>query len=393
MQLSTSVQTATVRIPVKTLDPAPREAKRSQGRQVGAVVLLSLVLCSLADHAVAHWLGLSHTSPWSTAEAAYRRIGPQRGPQVLCAGSSMLVSGLAWPDVAESLGQGIETWTVAGSSPEVWEVFQKQTRVSNTTIIGISIYDLNEMRLAPERASFVPLSVTIKDLWSSRAAPDLRQRILAQYAMSYVQVPFPTAGEADKVLVALRSKAANLFGKQASLQEHEGVVVERKGVLDVEDAAMSVSDWPTGHLLRRLDALRDENHGKQEFVDGPKHLAFRRLLLRAQQQGRLIVVILPISQAYIDTFLDAKTVAAFEKALSEDIAMAPNATLVRLDQVPGISNNKYFFDLVHLNSSGRKLVTPVFLKEVKEDTIKRKSFSSSALTLNSQGTSEDRTLK
>lgn len=390
MQLGSFVPTARLPVFTKIFRSGPRDAQHSGGRHLAWVIFLSLVLCAVADHALAHWLGLQRSAPWTRANAVYRRIGPQSGPQVFCAGSSLLVSGLSWPEVSESLDQGIENWTVAGSSPEVWEVFQQQKRNSNTTIIGVSVYDLNEMRLTPERASFVPLSVTVADLWASQTDPDLRSRVVTQYALSYVRLPYPTAGDADKVLEGLRSKAATLLGREASLQEHEGVVVEKKGVLDVEDASMNVSDWSSGQVLRRLEALRAENHGAQEFFHGPKRQAFRRMLLRAQQQGRVIVVVLPLSQYYIDTFLDQGSIAAFEKALSEEMAAAPQATLVRLDQVPGISNNMYFFDLVHLNSSGRRMLTAVFLKEVNEGASKTKRHNSLAFTSNLQSSIDDR---
>ena len=364
---------------MKVVDQGAGEARPASGKRLAAIALLGLVLSSVANHALAHWLGLSRTAPWTGASAVYRRIGPQSGPQVFCAGSSLLVSGLSWPKVSESLGQGIENWTVAGSSPEVWEVFQQQTRVSTTTIIGVSVYDLNEMRLTPERASFVPLSMTASDLWSSRTDPDLRHRILTQYAMSYVRVLYPMAGDADKVLVGIRTKAADLLGQGASLQQHEGVVVERNGVLDVEDAMTSLSDWSSGRVLRRVEALRAENHGAHEFFNGPKGRAFRRVLLRAQQQGRVIVVVLPVSPYYADAFLDKTSAAAFERALGGYMATTPQATFVRLDRMPGISDNKYFLDLVHLNSSGRRMVTQVFLKEVNPGAFTAKSRPSFAM--------------
>jgi hypothetical protein len=389
MQLGLFVPTARLAVPTKIFRSGPGDAQHSRGRQLAWVVFLSLALCAVADHALAHWLGLPRSAPWTRANAVYRRIGPQNGPQVFCAGSSLLVSGLSWPQVSESLGQGIENWTIAGSSPEVWEVFQQQKRNSNTTIIGVSAYDLNEMRLTPERASFVPLTMTVADLWASQTDPDLRSRIVTQYGLSYLRVLYPTAGDADKVLEGLRSKAANLLGRQASLQEREGVVVERNGVLEVEDASMNVSDWDSGRVLRRLDALRAENHGAQEFFKGPKRQAFRRMLLRAQQQGRVIVVVLPLSRYYIDTFLDQGSIADFEKALGEEMAAAPKATLVRLDQIPGISNNMYFIDLVHLNSSGRRMLTPVFLKEVNEG-ISKTNRHSLAFTSNLQSSIADR---
>ena len=348
------------------------EKRFSSGKQLATVAVLSVILSSAAHHAVAHWLGFSRNAPWARADAVYRRIGPQSGPQVFCAGSSLLVSGLSWPEIAQSLGRGIENWTVAGSSPEVWEVFQQQKRIGDTTVIGVSVYDLNEMRLTPERASFVPLTSTIADLWASGTDTELRHRILTQYAMRYVRVLYPMAGDVDKVLVAVRSKVADLMGQQARLQEHEGVVVEKNGVLDVEDAATNPSQWSAAHVLRRLEALSAENHGTHQFFNGPKSRALRRVLLRARQHGHVIVVILPVSQYYLDAFLDKPSLAAFEKALTEDMRAAPTATVVRLDHIPGISNNKFFLDLVHLNSSGRRMVTPVFLEEVKEDASRPK---------------------
>jgi hypothetical protein len=359
--------------------PPKKDAESSRGRHLAGIVFLSLALCSVANHCLAYWLGLPRNTSWTRAEAVYRRIGPQNGQQVFCAGSSLLVSGLSWPEVSESFGQGIENWTAAGSSPEIWEVLQQQPRNSNTTIVGVSAYDLNEMRLAPERARFVPLTQSVRDLWASRTRPELRHRILSQYGIMYIRNLYPTAGDADKVLVGLRSKAADLLGQQASLQQHEGVVIEKDGVLGVEDAMTSLRDWSSARVLRRLEALRAENHGSHEFFDGPKSRALRRVLLRAQQQGRVIVVVLPVSQYYADAFLDQASIAAFEEVLRDDMAVAPDASLVRLDRVPGISENEYFLDLVHLNSSGRRMVTPVFLKEENEGASKAKPHRSLAM--------------
>jgi len=384
-------KTTTAELPVTVISAGP-ELPRPSLKKLGLIVLLGVVLSSAANHALAHWLGLSRTAPWARAEAVYRRIGPQSGPQIFCAGSSLLVSGLSWPEVSDSLGQGVENWTVAGSSPEVWEVFQQQSRASNLTIIGISVYDLNEMRLTPERANFVPLGATMADMWSSRTDSDLRHRILNQYAISYVRVLYPLAGDADKVLIEVRTKAADLLGQKASLQEREGIVVEKKGVLDVQDTSTSLGDWSSARVLRRLEALRAENHGIHLFSAGPKNRALRRVLLRAQQQGRVIVVVLPVSRYYADAFLNQSSLNVFEQSLRQDMASTPEATLVRLDQVPGISDNKYFFDLVHLNSSGRQMATQLFLKEVNKSASTVRAQGSVAMrVLSPAGNKADRT--
>jgi hypothetical protein len=340
------------------------EERTSNGKRLALISLLCVLLSSGLNHVLARWLGVSRISPWSHADATYRRIGPRSGPQVFCAGSSLLVSGISWPEVSESLGQGVENWTVAGSSPEVWEVFQRQRRISNTSIIGVSVYDLNEMRLTPDRASYVPIGATISDFWSLHIAPDLRRRILDQYAIAYIRVLYPLAGNADNVLVRLRTKAADLLGQEAALQQHEGVVIERAGVLDVEDTMTSLSEWSPARVLRRTEVLREDNHGAHVFTNGPKGLAFRRVLLRARQQGSVIVVVLPVSPRYADAFLNRASCAAFEKALASYLAAVPQATVIRLDKIPGISDDQYFLDLVHLNAAGRRRTTEVFLQEM-----------------------------
>jgi hypothetical protein len=349
------------------------DARRSPGRHFAVVVLLSLVLCSVVNHSLAYWLGLSRGAPWTRSNGNYRRVGPKIGPQVFCAGSSLLVSGLSWPEVSESLGQGVENWTVAGSSPEIWEVFQQQERNSNTTIIGVSAYDLNELRLTPDRASYVPVTESISDLRASGTQFGLSRRILTQYAIKYLRLVYPLAGDADKVAVGIRRKVAENLGLQAKLEEHEGVFLEQQGVLGVGPSPTRLSDWTSARVLRRIDALRAENNGSHQFFNGPKSLALRRVLLRAHQQGRVIVVVLPLSKPYVEEFLDKSSLAEFERGLNEAMALVPEATLVRLDRVPDISDSMYFADLVHLNSLGRGVVTPVFLKELAEGATRQNS--------------------
>jgi hypothetical protein len=232
------------------------------------------------------------------------------------------------------------------------------------TIVGISVYDLNEMRLTPDRASYVPLTDTIRDLRASSADLSLSGRMLTQYAMSYIRVVFPAAGWSDKVLVGFRRHLANAVGLGSSLDEHEGVVVERDGILDAGDSTTKLCDWSSGRIARRLAALRAENHAVHKFVGGPKRRAFQRILLTARQHGPVIVVVLPVSKSYTQEFIDQGSLHEFERMLSEDMKASPETMLVRLDQVPGITDDGYFFDPVHLNVYGRRLTTPVFLEKI-----------------------------
>jgi hypothetical protein len=346
------------------------------------VFLVSLVLASVADHLLASWLGFS--PPPRGYIGAYRRVGPQAGPQVFCAGSSLTVSALYWSEVSQALGQGIQTWSVAGSSPDIWEEWQQQSPRSTTTIIGISVYDLNELHVAPDRANIVPLSQTIKDLWSTHPDSGLSHRLLTQYALRYVELFFPTAGNSDRVLVAVRTKVADLLGRQVSLAQHEGVVAEPSPpALAAGESTSNISEWSSGRLLRRIAVLRDENRGRHEFSNGPKHMAFRRMLLLARQRGKVIVVVLPVAREYSEAFLDDSSLAAFEREIHEATAIAPEATIVRLDRVPGISNPSYFLDLAHMNSLGRRVATESFLMEVTHGGSQRMLDAASSASISS----------
>jgi hypothetical protein len=357
-QLGSLMLTTRLRLRPNMFRSGAGRARYSCGRRLAGIAFLSLVLSSSASYFLAHWLGLPRSIE------IYRRVGPESGPQVFCAGSSLLIWSLSWREISESLGEGIENWSVGGSSPDIWEEWQQHMPLSNMTIIGVSVYDLNEMHLADDRAKIVPLPRTINDLWASDADSALSHRVLMQYALKYVRLLFPTAGYADKVLVGLRRKVAQALGLQASLDEHEGVLFEQEGVLDAGESTIKVSDWSSARLLRRVALLRAENRGRHEFFNGPKSRAFPRMLFRARRQGRVIVVVLPVSRAYTEEFIDESTAAAFERAIHEAMAVAPEATLVRLDRVPGISDNGYFADLVHLNSYGRRVATQAFLMDV-----------------------------
>jgi hypothetical protein len=87
-------------------------------------------------------------------------------------------------------------------------------------------------------------------------------------------------------------------------------------------------------------------------------------------------VVLPVSKPYRQEFIDEATEAAFEEATSQAMAIVPEATLIRLDRLPGISDPACFLDLVHMNSLGRHFATEAFPKEVKRSASARTSASS-----------------
>jgi hypothetical protein len=331
--------------------------------QVAAVLVLALVAAALADHAIAGWLGFSRDVGGDAG--TYRRIGPETGPQVFCAGSSLLQFGLSWREVSGELGQGIENWGVGGSSPEIWELSQVRARNSNFTIVGVSVYDLNEERVSDTRASLVPLSQTARDLWESGASWSFSRRLLSQYLLEYLRSVFPTAGNTDRLQVRLRSKAQKALGLRASAEERDNALfLPSKPVLEFGESTATVTEWSPARRLRRLALMRAENGGRHEF-NGPKRLAFHRMLMRARSQGQIVVAVMPVSKPYAQEFLTPDVMSRFERVLDDVRRLVPEAIVVRLDLVPGITNPDYFSDLVHLNSAGRRLATDAFLRQLR----------------------------
>jgi hypothetical protein len=137
------------------------------------VVCLALTIASVFDHLVASWIELP-----KPPDVTYRRIGPLAGPQVFCAGSSLLQFALSWPEVSEILHQGIESWGTAASTPSEWEVFQNLATNTNLMIIGVDVYDLNEYHLCDTRGNVVPIAQTISDLWQSSTDWQFSKRLL-----------------------------------------------------------------------------------------------------------------------------------------------------------------------------------------------------------------------
>jgi hypothetical protein len=275
-----------------------------------------------------------------------------------------------WPEVSEALGQGIENWGVPASSPEIWEVSQRVAANTNLTLIGVSVYDLNEYHVADGRARIVPILQTIQDLRDSNADWELSRRLLNQYPLAYVRLLFPTAGLTDKVHVGLRAKVREFVGLRAAAEDREdALILPSDPVLQFGDSSKKVSDWDPARMLRRLALLRLENGGDHVF-NGPKQLAFKRMLLQAQTRGPIILVVLPVTDSYTDEFLTSEVTARFEAVLADAQRQATETTIIRLDQVRGLSSDEYFSDLVHLNAAGRRIATDAFLSRLNAKTLR-----------------------
>jgi hypothetical protein len=329
-------------------------------KQFMVAILASVLVASVVSHVAAAKFGIY------TGKPTYRRIGPTNGPQVFCAGSSLLQFGISWPELSATLGQGIENWGVGGSTPEIWEVSQLLATNSNLMIVGVSVYDLNEHRLCDSRAHIVPFSSTIEDLWHLKAGWPFFKRVVSQYPLAWLRILFPTAGRSDPVLVGLRRKLRQLTSLSPSPDgQADALVLPSEPILNFGDTTEKLSDWPADKKLRRMALQRNEIHGMHGF-NGPKKLAFLRMLNRAQQRGRAIMVVMPVAPSYAQEFLKPEVVRDFEDALAAAKLVAPDARFVRLDQLPALNSDEYYSDFVHLNAAGRRIANEAFLKQLAQ---------------------------
>jgi len=339
------------------LSGALQAETKSSLRRFLVPLACALLAASVLSHLAARTLGLP------TPEPAYRRMGPETGPQAYCAGSSLLQFAFSWAEVSQAMGQGIENWGIGGSTPSEWEVFQDFATNSNHLILGLSVYDLNEQRPCDFRANFVAFGRTVRDLLGSDSSWDYSKRLLSQYPLAYLRMLFPTAGKSDAVLVGLRRKARELVKSSSALDDRAIANVVRQGsALEFGDSGQKISDWGEARMLRRLAMTRSETRGEHGFF-GPKHQALMRMLERSKALGRITVVLLPVSPAYAGEFVDEKVAAEFAKVLDEVKRIAPEARILRLDAAPELATNDFYSDLVHLNGNGRKAATELFLKQ------------------------------
>jgi hypothetical protein len=344
---------------VRRVNNAPSRSL-TRSAQLLLVALAAIAIASIVSQVAAVKFGLQ------TGKPTYRRIGPTTGPQIFCAGSSLLQFGLAWPEVSAALGEGIQCWAIGGSSPEVWEASQPLATNANIMIVGFSVYDLNEEHLCDSRANVVPLRQSILNLWRLKAELPFCRRILSQYPLAWLRTLFPTAGKSDPVLVGLRRKLKELVGSSAPPEERaNAMVLPSQPTLDFGGSTERLSDWPADKALRRLNLIRTEIHGTHRF-NGLQQMALNRMLDYASKRGRVIVVVMPVAPSYANEFLTPDVERKLEQALGRAKLVAPQAEFVRLDQVPMLKSNTYYSDFIHLNGAGRTIATDVFLREISQ---------------------------
>jgi hypothetical protein len=335
-------------------------AASSRRQQLWIIVLLVVTLTALASHALMAWLKIE------TTFGRHWVVDAQRiGPSMFVAGSSLAGDGLFWPRITEALGRRAEGWGVAGSSPPEWEAFQPLATESDMTVLVVSAYDLNEHYLSDFRADIVPLQQTVRDLWRSGADWPYAKRLLGAYPLHFIRMLYPTAGRSEGVIVGVREAAANLAQGVVDGKEEPAPTLAFGADETHSYKTEKITDWSPGRMLRRLTEMRSAGQGKHGY-EGPKKLAFLRMLQRAHTQGEVIVVVLPVSPQYTSEFLTARVQTEFEAALEDARRSAPGARWVRLDRAPELHSNEYFWDLVHMNSPGQQISTNLFLAHLRE---------------------------
>jgi len=328
------------------------------------IVFAVITLTAVISHGIVRWMKIETTS------GNHWVIGSEsRKPSVFMAGSSLAGNGLSWSHIADVLNVSIEGWAVAGSSPSEWEIFQHKASHNRLTVLVVSAYDLNEYILSDFRAELVSTRQTIKDLWNSQADWPFIKRMISQYPLTYIRAIFPTAGRSDGVMVGVREKMRKLMGAALPLESEAGPTLSFS-----EDAPLErhqeekISDWDPGRKLRRIAAMRSGCLGKHSY-NGPKFLAFLRMLRHAEEQGEVVVVVLPVSPIYKEEFMTQEVQRSFEAAINAASNSSPKSVWIRLDQLDSLRSNDYFWDLVHMNSSGQRVATDIFLHRIEEVSI------------------------
>ena len=328
--------------------------------QLAIVLCIVTAVAATASHLLVRYLSIR------TGGVGYKLLSDAGGkPLAFAEGSSLMVDGLAWERISQELGCGIENWFVAGSSPSEWERLQRRASDARLTFIAISAYDLNEYFLCDYRADVVPLTQTVKDLWQSDAGWAFSKRILGQYPLRYLRVQFPTLGRSDGVMVGIREKLSSLLRPWIKIDPESGPAVGAgQNITREEIRTERLTDWSQSRLLRRLTLMRSACQGKSAF-DGPKKLALLRMVAQAQKQGRVVVIVLPVSPVYASEFLKPDENRELEETLGEIERANPKVAWVHLEQLPALNSNDYFWDLVHMNSRGRQIATDAFLGQLR----------------------------
>ena len=295
-------------------------------------------------------------------------IGTSNGkPPAFLTGSSLSSYGISWKEISKATDTQIKVWGLAGGSPVEFEQFQKKLPEARTAFIVVSVYDLDESLISDFRAEIVPIGQTVRTLWETRADRSYSERVLTQYPITWLRTLFPTLGRSRALMGKLRQTVASLIKPAARSSETEGgpTINFDERLTDDQYQRQRMSDWSQSKIIGKLVAMQVGFYRTHSF-NGPKTLAFERMLRFGTERGRTVVIVLPVSPAYSKEFVNPETSRNFEQSLAELQRGFPQSEWLRLDQVPGLASPENFCDLVHSNVYGRAIATEalqVWLKE------------------------------
>jgi len=325
--------------------PGPGPSHRGQ---FWIVLLLTLGLASAASWLTAEWLGFRFTSMSPFDYGA--KDSPTR---VFAASSSLGYFGLDWNEIATEHDWSIRRYDIPGASPCEFEQTQDLVPNATVSILVISTFDMDESYFSDFRAAMVPMGRTIQDLMESHSEWSFTKRTLSQYPEHWIKAIFPTACSSMGVMVGFRAKLAELHSGHGNAGDSDKAVLN--GTNTIFPTAR-ISDWDQGRFLRNSSGLIASAQGGH-FFHGPKHNSLRRVLAKARDRGAVFVVVMPVSSSYQRLVINKRAAADFEASLANLARDFPDTKWVRLDQVKGLTDDNYFWDLMHLNVYGREIAT------------------------------------
>ncbi len=327
-----------------------------QVRQFLLILCVTLLIVSAASHAAVRWLKLKVTPCF------YRVFGPDGAkPVAVVFGSSPAFDGLDWGQISLALGGGVENWGIFSSSPSEWEIMQRRSPSMTHTFIGISPLDEDEYLLCDFRADIVPFREALAQTFDAGLDWQYRKRVLSQYPLNLARKIFPTAGRADGVLVGVRRQLQQLTGHSLGVDAGAAPLFGGMGANNVQD---KVSDWTPARIQRRIAIMETSCGGRHSF-HGPKRQALIRMLQQASRQGRVTLIVLPVSPIYEKQFLTPKVMRDFEASITELTAMFPDLNTVRLDALPQLNLDDVYYDFVHMNGAGARIATAALLAQLQ----------------------------
>ncbi len=275
-------------------------------------------------------------------------------------GSSTAFDGVAWKTVAGSLGDSLESWPVGGGSPLEWRAIQRRQPATGRVFVVVSPIDMDDHFLCEFRANLISIPEAVRDFPEGPGGWPFAGRLVDQYTLSFTRVLYPTAGRADGVMMGGRRLVARLAGRR-----DVGDSVTGRGLYQDEpsDITERVSDWSAGRLEKELADMRSRSLGRHYFL-GQKYRALVRLIHEVGEPGRVVLAVIPLSQAYWNQLLNPEDRREFQEMVGRVAKECPGILVLRNDQLPELLDDGMFRDLAHMNMFGQRASTAAFLRGV-----------------------------